>query len=458
MTPVTFVQAIEPNPTRVVIAGGGVAALEALLALRQMAPAHVDVTLVSPQRTFSYAAMAVAEPFGLDGRHPFDVAALAKAHDAVFVQDSLEAVDARRHSIRLHSGARMPYDALLVATGARSEPILPGALSFGGPADTAAYRLLLAQIEAGAVTHVAFAAARGARWPLPLYELALMTSAWAVRHGVKGLELDLVTYEERPLELFGERISDRLAKLLADGGVRLRTATNPIAVQEGRLLTAGGAIEAERVVALPRLRVNRIPGLPQGTGGFIATDEYGRVEGLNDVYAAGDATWYPVKQGGLAAQQADAAAGAIARAAGADVDEPPFAPVLRGVLLTGGAPQYLRGDTRRAAGPSTSPLWSPVTKVAGRYLGPYLAANGSRDPVRPLADLPGRRDDDPEHAAALELALDAADAAARWGDSGAALRWLDVAEGLNVTVPAEYEQKRKDWRAVSSGGTAAPTA
>ena len=40
------------------------------------------------------------------------------------------------------------------------------------------------------------------------------------------------------------------------------------------------------------------------------------MEGLDGVYAAGDATWYPIKQGGLAAQQADVVATAIAAAVG----------------------------------------------------------------------------------------------------------------------------------------------
>ena len=453
MNPLTFVTAVDHHPTRVLIAGGGVAALEALLALRDIAPAHVEVELISPQQTFSYAALSVAEPFGLAERHPIDVAALAREQGARFRQDALESIDPRRHVARLRSGARVSYDALLIATGTRSEPVLPGALTFSGPSDTAAFRLLLGEIETGAVKSIAFATARGARWALPLYELALMTSAWAAGRGA-DVRLELVTYEDRPLELFGERVSDRLRKLLADAGIHLRERTVPLAVHSGGLITApAGFVAADRVVALPRLRVNRIPGLPQGTGGFIPTDEYARVEGIDDVYAVGDATWYPVKQGGLAAQQADVAAFAIAKAAGAEVESHPFSPVLRGVLLTGGAPQYLRGE-KRTAGPTKSPLWSPVTKVAGRWLGPYIAARGVSDEMHPLVDLPERRESDPEHAAALQLALDAADASAGWGDTGAALRWLDVAEGLNDTIPPEYALKREQWRSAGSAPAA----
>lgn len=451
--PVSIIQALEHHPARVVIAGGGVGALEALLALRDIAPAHLDVELVSPNTTFSYAALAVAEPFGLAERRPIDIPALAADQGVRFHQDALHSVDAERREVWLRSGARLAYDALLVATGVRAEPLLPGAFTFGGPADVEAFRRLLGEIESGVVKRVTFTAVRGTRWPLPLYELALMTSAWASRRGIE-VGLELVTYEERPLGLFGARVSDRVATLLEDSGIGLRVSTNAVAVGPLGLMAApGGLFRADRVVTLPRLRVDHIPGLPQGRGGFIPTDEYCRVEGLDDVYAVGDATWYPVKQGGLAAQQADVAAFAIAHAAGAGVEAFPFSPVLRGILLTGDTPQYLRGERGSAA--ASSPLWSPVAKVAGRWLAPYVAARGSGLESHPLVDLPEPPAGDPEHEAALQLALDAADAAAGWGDMATALRWLDVAEGANVTLPAEYALKRDKWRSEGGGVAAA---
>jgi sulfide:quinone oxidoreductase len=111
--------------------------------------------------------------------------------------------------------------------------------------------------------------------------------------------------------------------------------------------------------------------------GFIPTDAHGRVLGVENVYAAGDGTAFPVKQGGLAAQQADAAAAAIAAAAGVEIDPAPFAPVLRGMLLTGAEPHYLRHDLTRAEAESETadrPLWWPASKIAARTLTPYLAA------------------------------------------------------------------------------------
>jgi sulfide:quinone oxidoreductase len=102
----------------------------------------------------------------------------------------------------------------------------------------------------------------------------------------------------------------------------------------------------------------------------------------HDVYAAGDATSSPIKHGGLAAQQADAAAEAIAARTGAIVMPEPFRPVLRALLLTGGEPLYLRAELPGPAAVSTEPLWSPPGKVGGRYLAPFLAGGDA-----PLVDL-----------------------------------------------------------------------
>jgi CBS domain-containing protein len=102
------------------------------------------------------------------------------------------------------------------------------------------------------------------------------------------------------------------------------------------------------------------------------------VHGLADVFAAGDITSFPVKQGGIAAQQADAAAEMIAANAGADLTPHPFRPVLRGLLLTGRQPRYLRHQITGGAGDpsaaSSEPLWWPPAKIVGHYLAPFLGA------------------------------------------------------------------------------------
>ena len=147
------------------------------------------------------------------------------------------------------------------------------------------------------------------------------------------------------------------------------------------------AIRIDRVVSEPRLVGRRVPGIPLDHDTFIPTDAHGRVPGLENVFAAGDATSFPIKQGGLAAQQADAVAEAIAALVGIDIEPRPFHPVLRGVLLTGGSPRYLRADISGTAGDdsviSRDALWWPPDKLAGRFLAPYISGQtGSALDVR----------------------------------------------------------------------------
>jgi sulfide:quinone oxidoreductase len=113
--------------------------------------------------------------------------------------------------------------------------------------------------------------------------------------------------------------------------------------------------------------------LPQDEHGFVETDDFGRVEGLTDVYAAGDLTRGSIKQGGIAAQEADAVASAIASELGAPVQPAPLRPVLRGLLLTGTVPRFLRNDPDTASEITSQPLWWPPAKLVGRYLTPFLA-------------------------------------------------------------------------------------
>jgi len=377
--------------TRVLLVGGGVAALEAALALRDLGEGRVSVEMLAPEPQFWYRPLAVAEPFGLGEVRHFDLAELAAAAGATFSPGALSGVDAVGGLVQTSAGSTVPYDILLVACGAGPSPAVPGALTFRGPADTERIRQLLEEIVAGQVGRVAFVVPWGAVWSLPLYELALMTAAYVAERGLDRVELALVTPEEEPLQLFGRAGSEAVRQLLEQRGIALHTGSWPVEFVDGELrLVPEEKIAVDRVVALPRLRGPRIDGLPQTVDGFLPVDAHGQVHGVADVFAAGDITNFPVKQGGIAAQQADAAAEMIAATAGADLTPQPFRPVLRGLLLTGGQPRYLRHEITGGAGDvaaaSPEPLWWPPAKIVGRYLAPFLAAfAGVESPPEPPA-------------------------------------------------------------------------
>ena len=362
------------KPFRVVIAGGGVAALVALLGLRRLAEGRVSVELLSAEAQFWYRPLAVAEPFGLGEVHGLDLGSVADECGATLVLDSLASADDDAHVVTTSSDARLEYDALLIAVGARPVAAVPGAFTFRGPADTDAFQRLLAEASEG--ERIVFTMPGSVAWPLPLYELAFQTRAQFERSQL-GVDVAIATHEHQPLELFGPGAAAAIKRLAGEHKIELVTDRYPVAFAGGRLsLAPEGHLEADRVVALPRLEGPAIDGVPTDAHGFIPTDRSGYVRGLTDVFAAGDATAFPVKQGGLAAQQADAAAEEIAFLAGAEVEPEPFRPVLRGTILTGGAPLYARAELTGGANPFISgseTLWWPPGKIVGRYLSTFLA-------------------------------------------------------------------------------------
>jgi len=362
----------------VLIAGGGVAALEAALALGELGEGRIQVELLAPEPSFWYRPVAVAEPFERGEVLHFELGQVAGAAGAGLTLDALAAVDGSRREARTEAGTAIPYDALLIACGAVPKTAVPGAITFRGPADTERVKALLGELERGEVSRLAFAVPWGSVWALPAYELALLTAARLEAYRIRNVELTLVTPEDEPLQLFGRSASDAVRELLADAGIALVTGTYPVEVHDGGLRTVPDrTIAADRVLALPRLQGQPIHGVPQTVEGFVPVDQHGRVIGMDEVFAAGDITTFPVKQGGIAAQQALAAAEAIAALAGVELAPRPFEPVLRGLLLTGSTPRYLRRDMSggdESEWVSEAPIWWPPTKIVGRRLTPFLAS------------------------------------------------------------------------------------
>jgi sulfide:quinone oxidoreductase len=372
------------KPAHVLIAGGGVAALEALLTMRELAGDRISARLLSPTPDFAYRPLAVGEPFGLGRTRRYDLKRICEEHGAELVPGTLASIDAEGHRVTTLDGSALDYDLLLLAVGGGTKPSLDGAVTVGGPGYTSRFRTLLEQLDQHRFHRLTFAAPSGAAWPLPLYELALMTAARIAQREVplKDVELRFVTPEQEPLELFGAAASREVAALLDRRGVELLTGLHPLAVEPGELKVVpheAGPIPAERVVSLPTVVGPSIEGVRHDADGFIPVDLHGLVAGETDVYAAGDATSFPIKQGGIASQQADAAAESIAARAGADVTPAPFKPVLRGMLLTGEAPRYMRAEVGGGRGEdwevAEHALWWPPGKIAGRRLSPYLGVH-----------------------------------------------------------------------------------
>ena len=365
---------------RVVVAGGGVAGLETLLALRSLAGERVQLHLISPGDDFVYRPLEVLEPF--------DARAMVRVRWARILADlrvshlsaELKAVDLDARRVRTTTAQSVPFDVLVIAPGGSVRPAIAGAINVGAPGAGSLLRQMLEKLRAGSVKRLSFAVPPGVTWTLPLYELALLTARFA-RRASREVDLLLATAESQPLEVFGNAAGAMVGELLEASSIRLRTQglVHRRAAERTWLELPAGP-PADAVVAMPRLAGPHLEELRSDEDGFLVVDAHGLVKGESDVYAVGDATSFAVKQGGLAAQQADAAAAHIARRAGADVEADAFEPVLRALLLAGEAPRYLRRALTAAASEpelsDESPWWPPV-KIVGRHLAPYLGVHAS---------------------------------------------------------------------------------
>ena len=391
--------ATERGRPRIVVVGAGVAALEFLLALAELAPDRAAVAVLAPDVYFDYRPFAVAHAFDVGESFHLEIDRVASHVGARRLRTRIASVDRSARVAFTATGEAIPYDVLVVASGARADPAVAGAVTFSGSRGEQHVRALLGDLETGSVSSVAFVAPPGLSWTLPLYELALLSAAHLTKLGRTG-RIVLAIPDAAPLERFGAVASDAVAKLLEDAGIETYCGHHVTEVVDGSLrLSPELALEVDRVVSLPRLRGPHLAGLPSTAEGFIPTDSHGLVEGTTDVYAAGDATAFPVKHGGVSIDQATAVAEAVAARLGASLRPRPFRPVLRGMLLTGAAPQFLLSDP--AALDETSvvaphPLWWPPGKIAGGRLATYLRAEGLPVPLPPggPATMPAENDSD----------------------------------------------------------------
>jgi sulfide:quinone oxidoreductase len=356
------------RPVRVVVAGGGAAGLEALIGLRSLAGNKIELELISPDRTFAPRSVTQAAGFGSGPEARIEIAELTEAIGAQWTTDALAAVQPSAGMLTLASNANRSYDVLLVATGTRLEEAIPGAITFGAPHQTERFRKMLAEAETGVLSRLVFAIPEGAGWPLALYELALLTAA-RLRAASVAVGITLLSPESAPLAVFGGRASAAALEELQQFGVDFLGGLQPQEIAWGELRANPGKarIQADAVVALPRLRGPGIEGLPCDPRGFIPVDASGLVPGTGNVYAAGDAAAFPIKDGRLATQQAGTVAVAIASRL--DVDEPSTA--------------------------SARPLSRPRPKVVGRYLASYLSRHVTVQPRSPSGIL-AKLEIDPE--------------------------------------------------------------
>ena len=366
-----------PDSFKVVVAGGGVAAIEAVLALRELCGERVAISVIAPNAEFVYRPMTVREPFAYAAASRYPLGSILAGSGAELIAGELAWVEPDKQLVHTADGEELHYDALVLALGAKIYSRYKHAVTIDDRRMDETLHGLIQDVEQGYLSSIAFVAPGRMAWPLPLYELALMTAGRAYDANMP-LQSTIVTPEDKPLAIFGKAVSDSLAELLAAKRIRTITSAYAEIPEQGEIVINPGdrRLRATRVVALPELYGPSVRGLPVSEHGFIAVDRFCRLPHAGPIYAAGDAVDFPVKQGGIATQQADVAAESIAKLAGVEIDPKPFQPALHGVLLTDEKPRYLAAEITGGRGFasefSEKPLDGVTQKIAARYLAPYL--------------------------------------------------------------------------------------
>ena len=384
--------------SRIVVLGGGVAALEAVLLLRSHLRAGVELQLVSEADDFLLRPNLVYVPFGADpAASRVDVTHGLWKHEIMPDPGPVEGIDPGAGIVQLADGRKLSYEHLVIATGAAARPQeIPGlaenAVSIwdlrGMLALKERFEHLRGQGREGAQPRVLFALPPCTQWPLPLYEIALILDTWLRRAHARGpVSIGYLTHEAYFGETCGPRMHQVLAEEFATRQIEAHTAQRLVEVDEHEATFAGGRREPFDLLVMmpPLVAAARYEGLPTDERGFLRV-EYGtrQVLGHPELYAPGDAGDFPLKDPFLALLEADAAADHLAALITRRDFNSPFDAVSVNVIemldraafarlplqVTGDAehPVRLRSDANSDYKVGVSPLWRMGKRTFASYL------------------------------------------------------------------------------------------
>lgn len=389
---------------RIVVAGGGFGGLEAAFYLKMRLADRAAVTLISAQDHFLFKPNTIYIPFGLDPeRLKIPLARPMRLKGIDFVHATVAGVDPTGRTVQVN-GQALPYDYLILATGAGMRPDeIPGlrehAQTIWTPEDMLRLRAAFASLlesTPGKRRRVLFLVPPNNKCSGPLYEMVFMLDTWLRRNRARGqVSIMWSTYEGGYIQAFGPRLNDVVTHEFARRGIFGHTEYVVDSIERTSVLYKHGLrLPYDLLISFPPYVGSMpFPGLPTDVRGFLRTvSETRQVGGHPEIYAVGDAGDFPVKQAFLAFLQADAAAEHLAATILGTSSSAIFTPVSMCVMeqfdkatfaqvplrMTGdpARPVEVRPDAGELYRVGSSPVWRLGKKLLGVYL-PWRFGSGN---------------------------------------------------------------------------------
>jgi sulfide:quinone oxidoreductase len=312
----------------IVVLGGGFGGLESAFYLRKLLGRRAKLTLISDRDHFLFKPNTIYVPFGKEPeRYVIPLSETLHHRHIGFVQDSVTGLDPGAQRVTLAGGPDVPYDALIVATGATMRPgEVPGLAEHGNTIWTPDEMMrlrgsldrLLATVRAGVGEQkVLFVVPPNNKCAGPLYEMVLMLDTWLRRQGVRPhVRIEYATYERSFIQVFGPRLHQVVATEFRERSIEGHLHQLVTAVEEGRAhFQDGRSIPFDLLVSFPPYAAAvSYAALASDERGFVKTSPQTRqVPDHPEIYAVGDGGDFPVKQAFLALLQADAVAEHLAQ-------------------------------------------------------------------------------------------------------------------------------------------------
>ncbi len=382
---------------RIVVLGGGFGGLESLFYLKHMLDDRAQLTLVTDRPHFVFKPNTIYIPFGEPpGKYEIDLARPLKKQSIEMSLASVQGIDPAAQTVETDQGP-VNFDYLVVATGAKMQPQeVPGlaehAVTLWTSADMLVLRERIAQVveraKEGKRSKVLFLVPPNNRCSGPLYEMVCMLDTYLHRqHCRDAVDLAFATKEDAYIEAFGPRLNTVVAEEFQERHIEGHTRHVVSEVEPERVRFENGAEFAYDLLVSfpPYVAASSYSTLPSDDRGFVQVDAATRrVDGLDRVFAVGDAGNFPIKQAFLALLQGDAAADHIAAEVAGKKAEVDFVPMSMCVMeqfdkaVFAQVPLRYTGDVQEPIAVDVadedhykvgvSPLWRVGKSALGFYL------------------------------------------------------------------------------------------